>query len=71
VISLLEDRVPVDDRGLHLEVHYQRDAELPGTGEWQATWYPQTPLRGGLLRFAITAREGLPALPSTPFSLVP
>jgi neutral ceramidase len=70
-VSLLVDHVPVDDRGLRLEVRYLRDAELPGTGEWQATWYPQTPLPGGLLRFAIAAREELPALHSAPFSLVP
>jgi neutral ceramidase len=70
-VSLLEDRVPVDDRGLHLEVRYLHDVELPGTGEWQTTWSPQAPLPGGLLRFAIAAREGLPALHSAPFSLLP
>ncbi len=67
-IRFRRDHVPVDDRGLHLEVRYLPDPDDPGAGVWKATWYPQPPLPGRLLRFAIAAPEGQPELYSAPFS---
>ena len=37
-VPLFIDALPVDDRGLHLEIRYLREAPLAGAGVWQATW---------------------------------
>jgi neutral ceramidase len=69
-VPLFVDAQPVDDRGLHLEIRYLREAPLAGAGVWQATWYPQTAVAGSL-RFVIAPRGTLPPLYSEPFTLSP
>jgi neutral ceramidase len=69
-VPLFVDALPVDDRGLHIEIRYLREAPLAGAGVWQTTWYPQAPLSGPL-RFVIAPRGTLPPLYSEPFTLSP
>jgi hypothetical protein len=69
-VPLFVDALPVDDRGLHLEIRYLREAPLAGAGVWQATWYPQASVAGSL-RFVIAPRGTLPPLYSEPFVLSP
>lgn len=67
-VPLRQDHIPVDDRGLGLEIRYLPYAEfLEGWG-WRATWYPQGPFPAGNLRFAVAAQNGMPDLYSEPFS---
>jgi neutral ceramidase len=60
-----ETGIPVDDRGLDVEIRLLADGGL-----WQATWYALAPLPGRALRFAIAPRKGLPELASASFALV-
>jgi neutral ceramidase len=69
-VPLFVDTQPVDDRGLHLEIRYLREAPRAGAGVWQATWYPQASVAGSL-RFVIAPRGTLPPLYSEPFTLSP
>ena len=64
------DGLPVDDRGLGIEVRYVRETGFAGVGIWQAVWYPQLPLPAGRFRFAIAARDAWPELYSVPFTFV-
>jgi hypothetical protein len=68
-VAYRRDGIPVDDQGLDIDLHYRGETEFAGVGVWQATWYPQTPLPAGRLRFAISARDAWPALYSVPFTL--
>jgi neutral ceramidase len=67
---LFVDALPVDDRGVHIEIRYLWEAPHAGAGVWKATWYPQAPLSGAF-RFVIAARGTLPPLYSEPFTLSP
>lgn len=67
---LFVDDVPVDDRGLSLEVRYLQEVPQAAAGLWRATWYPPGPTPG-LLRFVIAARHNQPPLYSEPFTLTP
>ena len=69
-VPLFVDALPVDDRGLHIEIRYLGEAPHAGAGVWKTTWYPQTPLSGAF-RFVIAARGTLPPLYSEPFTLSP
>ena len=69
-VPLFVDALPVDDRGLHIEIRYLREAPHAGAGVWKTTWYPQAPLSGAF-RFVIAARGTLPPLYSEPFTLSP
>jgi neutral ceramidase len=69
-VPLFVDALPVDDRGLHIEIRYLREVPHAGAGVWKTTWYPQAPLSGAF-RFVIAARGTLPPLYSEPFTLSP
>jgi neutral ceramidase len=69
-VPLFIDALPVDDRGLHIEIRYLGEAPRAGAGVWQAIWYPQAPVSGAL-RFVIAPRGTLPPLYSEPFTLSP
>jgi neutral ceramidase len=69
-VPLFIDALPVDDRGLHMEIRYLGEAPRAGAGVWQAIWYPQAPVSGAL-RFVIAPRGTLPPLYSEPFTLSP
>jgi neutral ceramidase len=69
-VPLVVDSMPVDDRGLHIEIRYLHEAPLAGAGVWQATWYPQASIPGPC-RFGIAARQNLPPLYSEAFTLSP
>ena len=65
---LFVDEIPVDDRGLAVEIRYLQDVPEVGAGLWRATWYPAGPVPG-LLRFAIATRQNLPPVYSESFRL--
>jgi neutral ceramidase len=67
-IPLVVDAMPVDDRGIHIEIRYLQEVPHIGAGLWQATWYPQTSIPGAF-RFGILPRQHLPALHSESFTL--
>ncbi|HUO05129.1 MAG TPA: neutral/alkaline non-lysosomal ceramidase N-terminal domain-containing protein [Candidatus Binataceae bacterium] len=59
--------VPVDDRGLAVEVRLLSAGASDGGAEWKATWYAAPSLTQEPLRFVILERKGEPALASDPF----
>ncbi len=67
-MPLRQDYIPVDDRGLCLEIRYLPYAEFLEDWGWRATWYPQRPFPAGNMRFVVAAQNGLPDLYSEPFS---
>lgn len=62
--------IPVDDRGLSIEIRHLQDVPQTGAAVWRATWYPSGPIPGWL-RFVVAARQNVPALYSDPFTLTP
>ena len=69
-VPLVVDSIPVDDRGLHIEIRYLQEVPDAGAGLWQATWYPRASIPGAF-RFGIIPRQNLPALYSEAFTLSP
>lgn len=61
----LVDGVPVDDRGLDVEVRFLDHANL-----WRTTWYAEAELPGLAFRIAIEPRKGMPEIHSAEFTLV-
>jgi len=69
-VPLVVDSIPVDDRGLYIEIRYLQEVPHAGAGLWQATWYPRASIPG-TFRFGIIPRQNLPALYSEAFTLSP
>lgn len=67
---LFVDDIPVDDRGLAVEIRYLQEVPASGAGLWRATWYPSSPAPG-LLRFVVAARQHHPPVYSEPFRIGP
>jgi len=63
----VKDDMPVDDRGLEIEVRSLKEYENGWL--WRAAWLPSGPLPAGTFRFVILERTGQPALCSRPFNL--
>lgn len=63
--------MPVDDRGLEIEVRSigENEKENENGWIWRAAWLPSCPRLAGTFRFVILERTGQPALYSRPFSM--